>query len=229
MLERLVEPFAENPPDGPAVRGFLHRPEKASGDGLVLTHGAGANCSTNLLVSLAVAFAAQGMHVLRCDLPFRQARPGGPPHPSAAANDREGLRMAVASMRRIVNGRVFLGGHSYGGRQATMLAADPEKSNPPHGLILFSYPLHPPDSPQKKRHRAPAAVTCAVSVHSRHKGSLRHASRDGGSREAGSREDADRLCGRSGSRTAAVASASETHARVRDARVGRVLVVQRIA
>jgi hypothetical protein len=45
-------------------------------------------------------------------------------------------------MRRETSGRIFLGGHSYGGRQASMLAAAaPEVAE---RLLLLSYPLHPP-------------------------------------------------------------------------------------
>jgi uncharacterized protein len=130
------------------VRGFLHRPDGASGKGLVLTHGAGSNCASPLLVTAAEAFAAAGVTVLRCDLPFRQERPTGPPRNSGAA-DRAGLRRAVEAMRRIVKGPVFLGGHSYGGRQATMLAA--ENPDVADGLLLLSYPLHPPKKPEQKR------------------------------------------------------------------------------
>src|SRR5580704_12425594 len=106
------------------VRGFLHRPETVGGPGLVLTHGAGGNCRMPLLVAAAEAFTEAGLTVLRCDLPFRQRRPSGPPSPSGAAADRAGLREAAAMLRRTVVGPVFLGGQSYGGRQATMLAAD---------------------------------------------------------------------------------------------------------
>lgn len=131
------------------VRGFLHRPEKAGGDGLVLTHGAGGDCRMPLLVAAAEAFAAEGLTVLRCDLPFRQRRPKGPPSPAGAAADRAGLQQAVAAMRELVAGRVFLGGQSYGGRQASMLAA--EELDLVAGLLLFSYPLHPPGKPERLR------------------------------------------------------------------------------
>ena len=130
------------------VRGFLHRPDGASGKGLVLTHGAGSNCASPLLVAAAEAFAAAGVTVLRCDLPFRQERPTGPPH-NSGASDRAGLRRAVEALRRIVTGPVFLGGHSYGGRQATMLAAEDQEIT--EGLLLLSYPLHPPKKPEQKR------------------------------------------------------------------------------
>jgi hypothetical protein len=94
-------------------------------------------------------FAEAGVCVLRCDLPFRQARRQGPPHPGGAAKDREGLRAALAALREAVPGKVFLGGQSYGGRQATMLAA--EDRGVADGLVLLSYPLHAPQSPEKKR------------------------------------------------------------------------------
>jgi len=139
-----VVPFEQ-----PGIRGFLHRPEPAGERGLVLTHGAGGNCRSPLLVAAAEAFCAEGVSVLRCDLPFRQRRATGPPSPSTAVADREGLRRAVEAMRGIVPGQIFLGGQSYGGRQATMLAADaPEIAS---ALLLFSYPLHPPGRPERLR------------------------------------------------------------------------------
>ena len=135
------EPFQDNSLD-PRVRGFLHRPASPSGDGFVLTHSAGGNSQSPLLVVVAEALAESGMTVLRCDLPFRQARPHGPPSPGSAERDREGLRQAARALRQFAPGRIFLGGHSYGGRQATMLAADdPEVAA---ALLLLSYPLHPP-------------------------------------------------------------------------------------
>src|SRR5207248_6418450 len=80
------------------VRGFLHLPNAAPERGLVLTHGAGGNCRAPLLVAAAEAFCAAGFVVLRCDLPFRQRRPSGPPSPAGAAADRAGLRAAGDAM-----------------------------------------------------------------------------------------------------------------------------------
>src|SRR5579884_1488300 len=104
----------------PPVRGFLHQPADPGGDSLILTHGAGADCNAPLVASLAEAFCASGITVLRCDLPFRQSRPHGPPARGSAEHDQQGLRAAVAAMRKQTSGRIFLGGHSYGGRQASM-------------------------------------------------------------------------------------------------------------
>jgi predicted alpha/beta-hydrolase family hydrolase len=100
-------------------------------------------------MTLAGAFADAGWVVLRCDLPFRQNRAYGPPRPGDAARDREGLRNAVAAVRKMGCEQVFLGGHSYGGRQATMLCA--EQADLADGLLLLSYPLHPPRKPEQLR------------------------------------------------------------------------------
>ena len=152
------------PFEQPGIRGFLHRPDRAGGRGLVLTHGAGGNCRSPLLIAAAEAFCAEGVSVLRCDLPFRQRRATGPPSPSTAAADREGLRRAVEAMRELVPGQIILGGQSYGGRQATMLTADePEIAA---ALLLFSYPLHPPGKPDRLRiEHFPRLRVPAVFVH----------------------------------------------------------------
>jgi predicted alpha/beta-hydrolase family hydrolase len=131
------------------VSGFLHSPSGDGDQGLVLTHGAGGNCRAPLLVAAAEAFSAAGLAVLRCDLPFRQRRPSGPPSPAGAAADRAGLKDAVVALRDVVPGQVFLGGQSYGGRQATLLAAD--EPDLVSALLLFSYPLHPPGKPDRLR------------------------------------------------------------------------------
>jgi len=153
----------------PAVRGFLHSPANPNGDALILTHGAGSNCTAPLLMALSEAFAAHGYVVLRCDLPFRQARRTGPPFPGNAERDRAGLRNAVAVLRKNVAGRIFLGGHSYGGRQATMLCAtEPESIKPDlvSGLLLLSYPLHPPRKPEQLRiQHLPHLRTPSLFVH----------------------------------------------------------------
>ncbi len=109
----------------PPVRGFLHRPGDPNGDGLVLTHGAGSNCNSPLLVALAQTSAEAGLTVLRCDLPYR---------------------------------------HSYGGRQATMLCAD--QPGLVDGLLLLSYPLHPPRKPtQLRTQHLPKLQTPALLIH----------------------------------------------------------------
>jgi uncharacterized protein len=132
----------------PAVRGFLHTPAQPNGDSLLLTHGAGANCRSNLLMALAEAFATAGVTVLLFDLPFRQSRTYGPPLGSAQ-RDQDGIRRAVEVLKTKISGRIFMGGHSYGGRQSSMLLAEhPDLAD---GILLLSYPLHPPKKPAELR------------------------------------------------------------------------------
>lgn len=155
----------------PSVRGFLHHPEVANGNALVLTHGAGGNAQAPLLIGLAETFSAQGFTVLRCNLPYRQMRPFGPPGPADADRDRAGLKNAITAIREVMGtrllasaarsgdvpvreqkrpaGRIFLSGHSYGGRQSsTLCAQEPDLAA---GLMLLSYPLHPPRRPEQQR------------------------------------------------------------------------------
>jgi predicted alpha/beta-hydrolase family hydrolase len=158
-LSEVHDQFAE-----PPVHGVLHTPENANGNAIILTHGAGGNYDAKLLVAVSGAFCDAGFLVLRVNLPFRQQRPFGPPFPAAAARDREGLQRAVEVMKPKVAGKLFLGGHSYGGRQATMLAA--EKPGLVDGLLLFSYPLHPPRKPNQLRTaHFPQLMTPCLFVH----------------------------------------------------------------
>src|ERR1022692_2213256 len=149
MTQENAQQFADHTPGEAPVSGFIHRAAKNSGGFVVLTHGAGSNCNAPLLVALADKFAVAGLTTLRCDLPFRQRRPKGPPSPSDAKHDQDGLRRAVELMKKQFAGRAVLGGVSYGGRQASMLvAAEPTLVD---GLLLLSYPLHPPGRPAQLR------------------------------------------------------------------------------
>ena len=154
-----VEPL----PAAGAGRAWLHHPA-TPGDGLALFHGAGSTADSPLLTAVAEALCEAGIAVLRCDLPFRAERAKGPPRPGDAARDREGIRIAAEALRPRLAGRLFLGGHSYGGRQATLLAsAQPGLAD---GLLLLSYPLHPPGKPQQLRtQHFPALRAPALFVH----------------------------------------------------------------
>ena len=138
-----------DPSIDPPVRGWLHIPDVPNGNALILTHGAGSNSQSPLLIAIAETFAQCGYTVLRCDLPYRQERRTGPPFPGQAKRDRDGLLHAVVAMRKQVSEKIYLGGHSYGGRQSTMLCA--EEPDLVAGLLLLSYPLHPPRKPEQLR------------------------------------------------------------------------------
>jgi predicted alpha/beta-hydrolase family hydrolase len=144
-----AQPFVHDAPGEAPVRGFLLRAKDLGAGFVVLTHGAGGNCNAPLLVALADKFAARGLSTLRCDLPYRQRRPHGPPSPADARHDQAGLRRAVELMKQEFGAAAFLGGVSYGGRQGSMLVA--EEPTLVDGVLLLSYPLHPPGRPTQLR------------------------------------------------------------------------------
>jgi predicted alpha/beta-hydrolase family hydrolase len=57
---------------------------------------------------------------------------------------------------------VAVGGHSYGGRVASLAAAEPDA--PYAALVCFSYPLHPPGAPERTAARIAhwPAIRCPV-------------------------------------------------------------------
>ena len=130
------------------IKGWIHRPDKVKAT-MLLSHGAGGNCQAPLMVAVAEAFAEAGYYVLRWDLPFRQQRPRGAPGGSGE-RDREGIVQATQELRKVAKGvPLYLAGQSYGGRQSSMVAAeDPKLAD---GLLLLSYPLHPPGKPAQLR------------------------------------------------------------------------------
>lgn len=146
----------------PGVRGWLHRPSQVTAS-MLLSHGAGGDCQGALMVAVADTFAQAGYCVLRWDLPFRQQRARGAP--GSGERDREGIRKAVDELRKLVS-RVplYLAGQSYGGRQSSMVAAEDPKLAA--GLLLLSYPLHPPGKPAQLRvEHFPALHVPALFVH----------------------------------------------------------------
>ncbi|MDE3196609.1 MAG: alpha/beta fold hydrolase [Acidobacteriota bacterium] len=128
---------------------FLHEPANFDGSGVILTHGAGGNCQSPLLVAVADALASAGSLVIRYDLPFREQGKGGAFTPARTAADRAGIREKIEKIRTLAAGPVVMAGHSYGGRQSSLLAA--EQPGLADGLLLLSYPLHPPGKPAQLR------------------------------------------------------------------------------
>jgi len=139
----------EEPISADGLRGVLHNPDNPDGSALALTHGAGSDHRSPLLVQIARALSNGGTLVLRYDLPYRLEGRKTPPLPAAQHRDREGITRAVEYLRSRATGRVIAGGHSYGGRQTAMAAAENPKLC--DALLLLSYPLHPPDRPEKAR------------------------------------------------------------------------------
>ncbi|MDQ6727278.1 MAG: dienelactone hydrolase [Actinomycetota bacterium] len=114
------------------------RPPRA---GLVLAPGASATRDHPSLVVLDDALTAEGLVVERIDLP--SSRPG--PKVLGAVADAAG---ALAARAGLPPQRILLGGRSLGGRVCSMAVAG---GLPALGLVLISYPLHPPGRPEVAR------------------------------------------------------------------------------
>jgi uncharacterized protein len=130
------------------IAGIAHDPQGTPSGVVVLTHGAGGSRESALLQQLCNEWARRGWLAVRYNLPYRRRRPKGPPSGSAAT-DRAGIVEAIAVCRALADGPLIAGGHSYGGRQTSMVVA--ENARPVDLLTLFSYPVHPPGKPERAR------------------------------------------------------------------------------
>jgi predicted alpha/beta-hydrolase family hydrolase len=113
---------------------------------LLLTPGAGADRDHHTLVAVAEAVAP--LPVARIDFPYRREGRRAPDRaPKAIACIREEAAKLV-SEAGIAAERLVLGGRSYGGRMCSLAVAE---GLPAAGLVLLSYPLHPPGKPDQLR------------------------------------------------------------------------------
>ena len=130
------------------IAGIAHEPKGTPKGVAVLTHGAGGSRESILLQEICDEWARRGWLAVRYNLPYRRRRPTGPPSGSAAT-DRAGVVEAITLCRGLSGGPLIAGGHSYGGRQTSMVVASEQV--PVDALTLFSYPVHPPGKPERAR------------------------------------------------------------------------------
>ena len=125
---------------------------------LLLAHGAGAPMDSEFMNLLTARLVEQGVSVARFEFPYMQKRrtEGGRRPP-----DRQPVLLAhFAAVLDQLEGPVFVGGKSMGGRMASLLACERDLS----GVIAFGYPFVPPgsDKPPRIEHfqglRAPLLV-----------------------------------------------------------------------
>ncbi len=115
--------------------------------GLVLFHGAGGDRNHRLFLAMEERL---DIPVARCEFPYRQKGPGRRPPdrmPVLLASATAQIEAAAAEWG-IPTDQVVVGGRSMGGRVCSMAVAD---GLAVAGLLLLSYPLHPPGKPEKLR------------------------------------------------------------------------------
>ncbi len=132
-------------------------PRKGRPGGLLLTPGAGSGREHHTLVAVEEALAP--LPVRRVDFPYRKEGRRPPDRaPKLIASVRADAADFASSIH-INPARLLLGGRSMGGRMCSMAVAE---GLPARGLILISYPLHPPKKPERLRieHLPALAVPC---------------------------------------------------------------------
>lgn len=129
------------------IAGIAHEPDGTPTGVVLLTHGAGGNRDAPLIIRICDEWARHGWLAIRYNLPYRRRRPKGPPS-NSAASDQQGIVEAIELAHTLTDGPVIAGGHSYGGRMTSMVAAQGADLA---ALTLFSYPLHPPGKPERAR------------------------------------------------------------------------------
>jgi predicted alpha/beta-hydrolase family hydrolase len=124
---------------------------------LLLAPGAGADRTHHTLVAVEEAVAP--MPVARMDFPYRKAGRRAPDRAPVLIESVLDEAAALADGARVAPGAIALGGRSMGGRICSMAVAE---GLPAAGLVLLSYPLHPPGRLDKLRieHFPDIAVPC---------------------------------------------------------------------
>ncbi len=114
---------------------------------LALAHGAGAGMRHPFLEGLARGLRAEGVATVRFTFPYLES---GRRMPGPAAHAIAAWTAVEAHTRARVPGAPFwAAGKSYGGRMASMAAA--QDAIRPAGLVYLGYPLHPPGDPTRPR------------------------------------------------------------------------------
>ena len=110
---------------------------------LLLFPGAGSSSTNPCLVAIEKAVAP--MPCRRADFPYRKAGRKAPDRPPVL------LQAVRDEAAPLLEGGLVLGGRSMGGRMCSMVVADADDPLPAAGLVLISYPLHPPGKPDSLR------------------------------------------------------------------------------
>jgi predicted alpha/beta-hydrolase family hydrolase len=120
---------------------------------VILAHGAGSHMEQKTVLWLAGLLRDAGFSVVRFNFLYRAQGRSMPDRMPVAV---ETYRAVIDSVRdQLKPERLLIGGHSFGGRVASMLEAEGKTAD---GLVLFSYPLHPPGQPEKLRDSHLAAI-----------------------------------------------------------------------
>ena len=113
--------------------------------GLLLTHGAGGGAGHRTLIALEDSLE---LPVRRMEFGYRREGRRFPDRAPKLIAQVRAEAEAFAAELGTTTARLVLGGRSMGGRMCSMAVAE---GLPAAGLVLLSYPLHPPGKPDRLR------------------------------------------------------------------------------
>lgn len=137
MSERIVW-------SGGSVTGEWNRPPGRPAAMLVLGHGAGGSYADAVCSAVAAGITDAGVATLRFNFPYREAGRRTPDKAERTAP----FYAEIAETARIQGVPLIIGGKSYGGRVASLAAAEALSCD---GIVFLGYPLHPPGKPDRVR------------------------------------------------------------------------------
>ncbi len=105
-------------------------------------HGAGGPMVSGFLNTIARGIAARGIRVVRFEFPYMAARRRRPDPEKVILDSWRSVVRELGHLERLV-----IGGKSFGGRMASMIADEMKVA----GLLCYGYPFHPPGQPAKLR------------------------------------------------------------------------------
>jgi predicted alpha/beta-hydrolase family hydrolase len=117
--------------------------------GVVLFPGSGSSASHSSLVAVESSLAP--LPVARIDFPYRIAGKRFPDKAPVLVKHVKDEVTAFARSLGVPTSSLVIGGRSMGGRMCSMAVADAPEALDVAGLILISYPLHPPKKPTQLR------------------------------------------------------------------------------
>jgi predicted alpha/beta-hydrolase family hydrolase len=105
-------------------------------------HGAGGPMVSSFMSTIARGIAAKGIRVVRFEFPYMVARRRRPDPQDVILDAWRSIVRELGHPERLV-----IGGKSFGGRMATMVADEMKVA----GILCYGYPFHPPGQPAKLR------------------------------------------------------------------------------
>ena len=134
---------------------------------LVFAHGAGAPMDSGWMTQFAELLADRGVRVARFEFAYMAGRrlPGGTRRPAPKAEKvLDEYRAVLELVAKETDAVPVIGGKSFGGRVASLIADELHAAGRIRGLVCAGYPFHPMGKPEQLRTEHLAALACPTLI-----------------------------------------------------------------